>query len=75
MIKEPYAPIDWNGIQLLKNDLLTGRMMIVSPEVFEMLTETPEQRQAKARSLVEKADQLMALCDSLIKGSTNDQAQ
>lgn len=67
MINEPYAPIDWNGIQVLKNDLLPGRTMVVSPDVFEMLTETPEQRQAKARALVEKADRLMALCDTLIK--------
>lgn len=65
---EPHNPINWNGIQVLKNDLLTGRMMVVSPEVFEMLTETPEQRQAKARVLVEKADQLMALCDKFTKG-------
>lgn len=68
MLKEPHNPVDWNGIQVLKNDMLTGRMMIVSPEVFEMLTETPEERQAKARALVEKADQLMALCDKLTGG-------
>ena len=70
MTKEPSNPVDWNGIQILKNDMLTGRMMIVSPEVFEMLTETPEQRQAKARTLVEKANQLTAICSKLIKGST-----
>jgi hypothetical protein len=69
MINEPYNPINWNGIQVLKNDLLTGRTMVVSPEVYEMLTETSEQRQAKARALVEKADQLMALCDALTKGT------
>lgn len=69
MVNEPYNPINWNGIQVLKNDLLTGRTMVVSPEVYEMLTETPEQRQAKARALVEKADQLMALCDTLTKGT------
>lgn len=69
MINEPYNPINWNGIQVLKNDLLTGRTMVVSPEVYEMLTETSEQRQAKARALLEKADQLMALCDALTKGT------
>lgn len=63
-------PIDWNGIQVMKSVALTGRTMIVSPEVYEMLTETPEQRQVKARALVEKADQLMALCDTLIKRPT-----
>jgi hypothetical protein len=68
MNREPYDPINWNGIQVLKNDLLTGRTMVVSPEVYEMLTETPEQRQAKARALVEKADQLMALCNRLTGG-------
>jgi predicted component of type VI protein secretion system len=68
MSTESYSQINWNGIQVLKNDLLTGRTMVVSPEVFEMLTETPEQRQAKARALVRKADQLMALCDALTKG-------
>lgn len=66
-IKSPYQPLEWNGIIVLKNDMLTGRMMVVSPEVFEMLTETPEQRQAKARALVEKADRLTALCDKLLK--------
>lgn len=69
MVNEPYNPINWNGIQVLKNDSLTGRTMVVSPEVYEMLTETPEQRQAKARALVEKADQLIALCDTLTKGT------
>lgn len=68
MSTEPYSPIDWKGIQVLKNDLLTGRTMVVSPEVYEMLTETPEQRQEKARALVAKADRLMALCDALTKG-------
>lgn len=69
MSTDSYSPIDWNGIQVLKNDLLQGRTMVVSPEIFEMLTETPAQRQAKARALVEKADQLMAICDALTKGT------
>lgn len=66
MSEKPSDPIDWNGIQVIKDDILPGRTMIVSPEVYEMLTETAEQRQAKARALVERADQLMALCDRLI---------
>jgi len=69
MVSERYGPIDWNGFQVLKNDMLTGRTMVVSPEVYEMLTETSEQRQTKARALVEKANQLMALCDALTKGT------
>lgn len=68
-IKSLYQAVDWNGIKVLKDDMLTGRTMIVSPEVYEMLTETPEQRQAKARALVERADQFMALCDKLTKGA------
>lgn len=40
--------IDFKGFTVYKNDLLPPNTLMVSPDVYEKLTETPEQRQARA---------------------------
>lgn len=36
--------IDWNGFTVYKADILPPNTLMVSPGVYEKLTETPEQR-------------------------------
>ena len=55
------------GIRVIRSVVLPPNTMMVSSDVYEMLTDTPEQRQAKARALRDKADQLLALTDALLK--------
>lgn len=39
--------IDFKGFTVYKNDMLPPNTMMVGPDVYEKLTETPEQRQAR----------------------------
>lgn len=39
--------IDFKGFTVYKNDMLPPNTMMVSPDVYEKLTETPEQRQVR----------------------------
>lgn len=39
--------IDFKGFTVYKNDMLPPNTLMVSPDVYEKLTETPEQRQAR----------------------------
>lgn len=39
--------IDFKGFTVYKNDMLPPNILMVSPDVYEKLTETPEQRQAR----------------------------
>lgn len=39
--------IDFKGFTIYKNDMLPPNTLMVSPDVYEKLTETPEQRQAR----------------------------
>lgn len=55
------------GIRVIRSVILPPNTMMVSTDVYELLTETPEQRQEKARALREKADQLLTLTDALLK--------
>lgn len=39
--------IDFKGFAVYKNEMLPPNTLMVSPDVFELLTETPEQRQSQ----------------------------
>lgn len=54
-----------NGIKVLRSDLLPPNTILVSDDVFELLNSTPGQRQAKARELRDKCDQLMQMVDKI----------
>ena len=40
------------GIQVLKNDMLPPMTMMVSPDLFAKLTDTPEQAEAKHQAIL-----------------------
>lgn len=54
--------IDWNGFTVYKADILPPNTLMVSPDVYEKLTETPEQ-QAKRfdamKAVVDRFDDLV----------------
>ena len=39
--------IDFKGFKVYKNEMLPPNTLMVSPDVYEKLTETPEQRQVR----------------------------
>lgn len=54
--------IDFKGFTVYKNDMLPPNTLMVSPDVYEKLTETPEQREAReANTLagIERVSQLI----------------
>lgn len=54
-----------NGIQVLRSNMLPANTILVSDDVYELLTATPEERQAKARALRDKCDELMRMIDKI----------
>lgn len=50
--------IDFKGFTVYKNDMLPPNTLMVSPDVYEKLTETPEQRQARAHRATEAFNHL-----------------
>lgn len=57
--------IDFKGFTVYKADILPPNTLMVSPDVYERLTETPEQRQAREHRATEAfkhlAEQMKAL--------------
>ena len=52
--------IDFKGFTVYKNDMLPPNTLMVSPDVYEKLTETPEQRQAREHRATEAFNHLAA---------------
>ena len=52
--------IDFKGFTVFKNGMLPPNTLMVSPDVYEKLTETPEQRQAREHRASEAFNHLAA---------------
>lgn len=53
------------GIQIFRSSLLPPNSIFVSDDIYELLNSTPEQRQAKARELRDKCDELTRMIDKI----------
>ena len=54
-----------SGIQIFRSSLLPPNSIFVSDDIYELLNSTPEQRQAKARELRDKCDELTRMIDKI----------
>ena len=54
-----------NGIQILRSSMLPANTLLVSDDVYDLLNATPEERQAKARALRDKCDELTRMIDKI----------
>lgn len=50
-----------NGIKIFKNDMLPPMTLMASPDLFEKLTDTPEQSEAKHQALLANIAMLQQL--------------
>lgn len=53
------------GIQIFRSSLLPPNSIFVSDDIYELLNATPEERQAKARALRDKCDELTRMVDKI----------
>lgn len=53
--------IDFKGFTVFKNDMLPPNTLMVSPDVYEKLTETPEQRAAREAEVQAQFDKISSL--------------
>lgn len=60
---EPKGPtgVKIGGVVVMKNDMLPPGWMVVSPDVYDLLTATPESRAAGLADFKAKVDQFEAL--------------
>lgn len=64
MIQAPPIPpcaLNIGGIQVMKNDWLPAGTMMVSPDVYELLTATPEQQAEKLAQFKAQVDNFQDL--------------
>lgn len=53
------------GIQIFRSSMLPPNSIFVSDDIYELLNSTPEERQAKARELRDKCDELTRIIDKI----------
>jgi hypothetical protein len=53
------------GIQIFRSSMLPANTILVSDDIYELLNSTPEERQAKARALRDKCDELTRMIDKI----------
>lgn len=53
------------GIRIFRSSLLPPNSIFVSDDIYELLNSTPEERQAKARALRDKCDELTRMIDKI----------
>ncbi len=57
----PPPPLLLGGIQVMQSDLLPKNTMMVSPDVYKLLTATPEQHEQSLSSFKKTVDDFQAL--------------
>ena len=60
-----------DGIQVLRSSMLPANTILVSDDVYELLNKTPEQRQAEARALRDKCDELARMIQKITNGKVD----
>lgn len=59
------------SIKVFRSSLLPPNSIFVSDDVYELLNSTPEERQAKARALRDKCDELTRMIDKITKSKVD----